>query len=117
MSVVSPPRPDARPGTPPRRMRTRAQAERAERRGQAHRLWPLSWALVLLYVMSVSMLSPLLDGASWWLGIALTGTIVLTSAAAARSIGAQTWIATLIASGVWLALLVLFFAPDESFAL
>lgn len=98
-------------------MRIRAQAERAERRGQAHRLWSLSWALVLLYVMSVSMLSPLLDGASWWLGIALIGTIVLTSAAAARSIGAQTWIATLIASGVWLALLVLFFAPDESFAL
>lgn len=77
----------------------------------------MTWALVFLYVMTISTLSPLLDGASWWLGIALLGALVLASAAAARSIGAPTWVATLVGAGVWLAMLVLFFAPDDSFAL
>lgn len=114
MAVVSPPRPGTRP-TGPRR--TSAQAELAVRRAQAHRLWSLTLTLILFYVVTVSTLSPLLDGAGWWLSVTLLGTIVLSAAAAARSLGVRTWIATLIAAAVWLALLVLFFAPDDSFAL
>ena len=114
MVVVSPPRPVSRPGSP---QRAPGRPGIAERRDQAHRLWPLSTALIVFYIVTVSTLSPLLDGISWWLGIATLGSIVLASAATARSIGARTWIATLIAAGVWLALLVLFFAPEDSFAL
>ena len=114
MSVLSPPRPRTTPGgSPP----PAAGARLAERRALAHRLWPVTWSLVLLYVFTVSTLSPLLDGGSWWIGIALLGVIVLTAAAAARSMGVPTWIATLIASVVWLGLLILFFAPEASFAL
>ena len=114
MSVVSPPRPSTR-RTAPRR--TEAQVALAERRAQAHRLWSLSLALILFYVVTVSTLSPLLDGASWWLSVAMLGAIVLSTAAATRSLGARTWIATAVAGVVWIALLVLFFAPDRSFAL
>ena len=114
MAVVSPPRPASRAGTP---RRTRPRSDIAQRRDQAHRLWPLSTALIVFYVVTVSTLSPLLDGVSWWLGVAMLGAIVLASAAAARSIGAKTWVATFIGAVVWLALLVLFFAPEDSFAL
>jgi transglutaminase-like putative cysteine protease/energy-coupling factor transporter transmembrane protein EcfT len=113
MSVLSPPRPDV---TSPRAPAT-AGARLAARRSMAHRLWPLTWALIFLYVVTVSTLSPLLDGASWWLGIALLGSVVLAAAAAARSLGVRTWVATLLGAVVWLALLILFFAPDASFAL
>ncbi|MBG6239927.1 transglutaminase-like putative cysteine protease [Mycetocola sp. CAN_C7] len=114
MAVVSPPRPAT--GRKPQQ-RTRAQVDLAARRDAASRLWPLSLTLVLFYVITVSTLSPLLDGASWWLGISLLGSVLLCAAAAARSIGAKTWLASLLAAGVWLVLLVLFFAPDDSFAL
>ena len=114
MVVVSPQRPATRPSAP---RRTRAQVDLMARREQAHRLWGLTSALILFYVVTVSTLSPLLDGAAWWLSVAMLGAVVLCSAAAARSIGARTWVATLIATVVWLALLVLFFAPEDSFAL
>ncbi|WP_411722455.1 DUF3488 and transglutaminase-like domain-containing protein [Mycetocola sp.] len=114
MSVLSPPRPDVTPAT---RAPAPAGPAVAERRSLAHRLWPLSWALIFLYVVTVSTLSPLLAGASWWLGIAVLGSLVLASAAAARSMGVRTWVATLVGAVVWLALLILFFAPDASFAL
>ncbi|MET1051821.1 MAG: DUF3488 and transglutaminase-like domain-containing protein, partial [Mycetocola sp.] len=114
MAVVSPPRP-----APPRQAtrRPRPPSGLVARRDQASRLWPLTLTLVLFYIVTVSTLSPLLDGASWWIGVAMLGAIVLCSAAAARSIGAKTWLATGIAAAVWIALLALFFAPDESIAL
>ncbi|MET4638489.1 DUF3488 and transglutaminase-like domain-containing protein [Mycetocola sp. 2940] len=113
MSVLSPPRPEARQtGRPPR-----PREGIGDRRAAAQRYWPLTWALIVLYVMTVSTLTPLLDGAAWWLGVTLLGVVVLASAAAARSLGAPTWVATLVGAIVWLALLVLFFAPDASFAL
>ena len=74
MAVVSPPRPATRPGAP---RRTRPRSDIAERRDQAHRLWSLTSALIVFYVVTVSTLSPLLDGASWWLGVAMLGAIVL----------------------------------------
>ncbi|MCU1418911.1 MAG: transglutaminase protein [Mycetocola sp.] len=114
MSVLSPPRPDvtSRSGTA-----APVGGDHAERRSRAHRLWPMSWALILLYLVTVSTLSPLLAGASWWLGIAVLGTVVLASAAAARSLGVRTWVATIVGAVVWLGLLILFFAPDASFVL
>jgi transglutaminase-like putative cysteine protease len=114
VSVLSPPRPQTTPGARPL---ARAATGLGDRRTLAHRLWPLSWSLIFLYVVTVSTLSPLLAGAAWWLGIALLGSLVLASAAAARSIGVRTWVATLAGAAVWLALLILFFAPDASFAL
>jgi transglutaminase-like putative cysteine protease len=71
----------------------------------------------VLYVLTVSTLSPLLAGGSWWVGVALLGSLVIAAAAAARSLGARAWLATLIGAVVWVALLILFFAPDDSFAL
>ncbi|SFN52192.1 transglutaminase TgpA family protein [Mycetocola miduiensis] len=114
MSVLSPPRPDVTPGN---RTPAPAGAALVERRYLAQRLWPLTWALVFFYVVTISTLSPLLDGASWWLGIALLGSIILVVAATARSLGVRTWLATAVGAVVWVGLLVLFFAPDASFAL
>lgn len=114
MVVASPPRPASRQGATPR---SRPTSDIAARRNQAHRLWSLSTALMVFYVVTVSTLSPLLDGGSWWLSVALLGVVVLATAAAARSIGARSWVATVIGALVWLALLVLFFAPEDSFAL
>jgi transglutaminase-like putative cysteine protease len=72
---------------------------------------------LLVYLVAVSTLSPLLDGASWWLGIAMLGAVILCSAAAARSMGARTGVGTLVAVGVWLAMLVLFFASSTAIGL
>jgi transglutaminase-like putative cysteine protease len=114
VSVLSPPRPQSRQEN---RAPVKGNAGSTERRTLARRLWPLSWSLILLYVVTVSTLSPLLAGAAWWLGIALLGSLVLAAAAAARSLGVRRWTATFVGAVVWLALLVLFFAPDSSFAL
>ncbi len=112
MAVLSPERPVTRPAPHD----GGAPVGRVTRRDRARRLWPLTWALVLFSVVTVSTLGSLLDGFSWWLGVALLSAVVLCSSAAARSIGVRSGLATLIGALVWLMLLVLFFAPDDSFA-
>ncbi|MET0716684.1 MAG: DUF3488 and transglutaminase-like domain-containing protein [Mycetocola sp.] len=77
----------------------------------------MTWSLVAFYILTVSTLSPLLAGGSWWVGIALLGTVVLAASATGRSLGVRTWVATLLGAVVWLALVILVFAPDDSFAL
>ncbi|WP_146188059.1 transglutaminaseTgpA domain-containing protein [Mycetocola zhujimingii] len=89
----------------------------AARRRTGSDLWPMSLATLLVYTVAISTLSPLLSGASWWLSIAMLGVVILCSAATARALGARTGIGWLVGVVVWLAMLVLFFAPDTALAL
>ncbi|WP_183086410.1 transglutaminaseTgpA domain-containing protein [Mycetocola zhadangensis] len=100
-----------------RTARTKRRADIFARRANGRRLWPVTLGTLLVYLVAISTLSPLLDGPSWWLGVALLGTVILCSAASTRSLGAPTGIGTLIGAAVWLAMLVLFFASDTALGL
>lgn len=109
--AASGPRPPAQ-GTPKRR-----RADIVARRATGSRLWPVSLATLLVYLVAISTLSPLLEGASWWLGIAMLGVVLVCSAATARSLGARSGVGTLVGVAVWIAMLVLFFAQDTALGL
>lgn len=105
---------EARPATNPRSKR---RADIFTRRRNGNRLWPLSLATLFVYTVTISTLSPLLEGAAWWLGIAMLGVVTLCSAATVRGLGARSGIGTLVGAVVWGAMLVLFFAPDTALGL
>lgn len=108
----------ARPTRPSgSRTRKKRRADLFTRREEGSRLWPVTLGTLLVYLVAVSTLSPLLDGASWWLGIAMLGAVILCSAALARSLGARTELGTVVAAVVWLALLVFFFASNTALGL
>ncbi|MCP2030542.1 transglutaminase-like putative cysteine protease [Okibacterium sp. HSC-33S16] len=121
-TLVPEPRTAPRAPQPPvsssaRSARKKRQADLFTRRQNGSRLWPVTLATLLVYLVAISTLSPLLDGASWWLSIAMLGVVILCSAAAARSFGARTGMGALVGVVVWLAMLVLFFASETALGL
>jgi transglutaminase-like putative cysteine protease len=118
LAPETPQRLSSRPSAPSARdARKKRRADVYSRRQNGSLLWPVSLATLLVFLVTISTLSPLLDGASWWLGIAMLGVVILCSAATVRGLGAKTWVGSLVGAAVWLALLVLFFVPHTAIGL
>ena len=114
---VAPRAPQRTPASAARTARAKRRTDIAARRRNGSRLWPVTLATLLVYLVAISTLSPLLEGASWWLGVAMLGVVILCAAATARSLGSRSGVGTLIGASVCLAMLTLFFASSTAIGL
>lgn len=130
MSTQAPPRPSApRPsgngngngggggrGSSPNRPGDRSVSDHSRfvRRVRATTLWPLTLALVALFLVAISGLAPVIEGIDWWFEPALVGIVVLVGAQIIRLAGAPRWVASVGAAVIWLASIVVLFAAGDS---
>lgn len=121
MSTQAPPRPSSAPqpagrGTSPTRPVDRSVSDHSRfvRRVRASSLWPLTLALVALFLVAISGLAPVIEGIDWWFEPALVGIVVLVGAQIIRLLGAPRWVASVGAALLWLASIVVLFAAGDS---
>ncbi|MFB2555931.1 transglutaminase TgpA family protein [Herbiconiux liangxiaofengii] len=98
------------PSSPPRSRNAAAAARRRERSGS----WKTTAAVGLTIVIALFGLAPLLQGLGWWVATAAMVAVLLTFSALLRSRGLPEVVVIALAALLWLALVVLLYAPDST---